>query len=164
MAGYEIVLRNETNEENKNPVAGSGASSTESGSDSTRAGKTVAKAVVTFNAYVKPFVSQLVNHRVQTIALRTGAEELQEKISFGYEIVNSSVNIVESIALGALVGNVAGAITGGLLSITTTAMSYANKAQQISWQRDVENVSLRGINIRAGGSLAAFSQSRGRKQ
>ena len=124
----------------------------------------MAKGIVTFNSYVMPFVDQLVTQRISTISLRTGAEELQEKTSFVYSAIKTGVGLIESVLIGGLVGNLPGAIIGGLMSISTTAISYANKAQTLNLQRRVESMSLRNMEIRAGGSLATFSGSRGRSQ
>lgn len=164
---YTITLKNETQSEQaeRNPIAGSGAQ-TQNGDSGGVASwrKGVAKGIVTFNTYVKPFVDQLVTQQISTITLRTGAEELQEKAEFAYSAIKAGVGLIESVLIGGLVGNLPGAVIGGLMSISTTAISYANKAQTLNLQRSVESMSLRNMEIRAGGSLATFSGSRGRSQ
>lgn len=162
---YVITIKNETSRKKKNPVAGNNSEATENGGAQAENDRkaAIAKGLVVYHT-AKSFVNQVVSHNVSTVSLRTGSEELQEKISFAYEIGQKAFGFVESVAIGALVGNVPGAVIGGVLSAAHTAISYAQKAETISLQRSVESMSLRNMQIRAGGSLATFSGSRGTNQ
>lgn len=168
---YEFVFKNETETESKkkkNPVAGNGSEAKENGGQGEGQGgkdtkKAIAKGIVVYRT-AKSFVNQVVSHNVSTVSLRTGSEELQQRLSFAYEVGQKAFGMVESVFIGAAVGNLPGAIIGGLLSAAHTAISYAQKAETISLQRPVESVSLRNQQIRAGGSLATFSGSRTQNQ
>ena len=163
---YEIVVRFKSDGK-ISPIAGSGTTPTDTGGGTggvSDARKAIGKGLISYRSYVKPFVNQLVSQQISTVSLRTGAQELQDRLSFGYQMVQSGVNMVESIAIGAMMGGAAGAVVGAVTSVVTTAISYANKQQTINLQRDVENASLNNMAVRAGGSLASFSKSRERRQ
>lgn len=162
---YVFTFKNETETgKKKNPVAGNGAEPKEgSGSQSSSRKAAIAKGIVVYRT-AKSFVDQAVTHNISTVSLRTGAEELQERLAFAREMTQKGLNIVESVAFGALVGNAAGAIIGLMTSVSHTVISYAQKAETLRLERSVENASLHNMAIRAGGSLATFSGSRGKRQ
>lgn len=158
---YSIVFKNETSEQKKNPVAGNTTEPTEENSSS--AGKSLVKGLVAFKSFVQPFVEQVATAYTSTVALRTGAEELQEKMQFAQSVISKGVGIVESIAVGAAVGNLPGAVLGALIGITNMGISYSMKLRELKRQSQVEDVSLGAMLVRAGGA-AAFSGSRERSQ
>ncbi|MCH5165649.1 MAG: hypothetical protein J1G01_04540 [Clostridiales bacterium] len=164
MATYEIFIKNEAASEKSSPIAGGGSESKSASQSSGGVNIGIAKGLVAYNHYIKPFVSQMVNHHVSTVALRTGAEEHEERLSFAVSAVQKVGGLVSSVAMGAIIGNLPGAIIGGVLSIATTAMEYSNKQRQLDMQRTVENIGLRYMNARAGGSVASFSGSRMKAQ
>ena len=63
--------------------------------------------------------------------------------------------------IGALVGGLPGAIAGAVASVAQTALSYGLQYSKIRTEENLENVSLALMNIRAGGSVASYSQSEG---
>lgn len=158
---YSIVFKNETSEQKKNPVAGNATEPTEESSPSS--GKSLVKGLVAFKSFVQPFVEQVATSYTSTVALRTGADELQEKMQFAKSVISQGVGIAESIIVGAAYGNAPGAVLGALIGITNTGVSYMFKAWELKWQRQVEDVSLGAMLVRAGGA-AAFSGSRERSQ
>lgn len=160
---YTIVLKNETggSASSKKAVAGSKGSDTPS---ETTAGKELVKGLVAYNKYVKPFVKQAVQHSIDTVELRTGSAELQQRISFGYQMASTAVGIVENIAVGAAIGNLPGAIVGAALGIVTWGLGIANKVDTINLQRINEDASLRLMNVRAGGAISTYSKSRENRQ
>lgn len=160
MADYEIIIRNETSDDDASPIAGSGAKPKKTSGGEASSAKNIAKGIVAVEGYVKPFVDKLLTNRIQTVSIRTGAEELQERLSFAYSVGQQAYGIVKSTAVGAAVGRLPGALIGMLFGLLNTAISYAQKAQQISYQRTVENIGLNYLNVRAGGSVASYSQSR----
>lgn len=169
---YEIVIRNETNSGKKSPIAGSGTAPSDttntggSGADSSISPvrTAAAKGLVAVNTYIKPFVDQMVTQHVTTIALRTGAQEQEDRMSFALGVAQKVYSFGTSVATGALVGGLPGALIGGVMSLATMAIDYSNKQERINLQRSVENVGLRYMNSRAGGSVASFSGSRLKNQ
>lgn len=163
---HEIIIENKTNSRKKSPVAGSGSASkdTSQSNEISKGTRAVAKTIVSFDNYVKPFVDQVVTQHITTVSLRTGAEELEERLSFAQSIGQRIYGLGKSVVVGALIGNIPGAIIGAVMNIATTAIEYSNKQRQIELQRNVEHVGLRYLNARAGGSVASFSGSRLKNQ
>ena len=110
------------------------------------------------------FVNQVVSYRIQTVSLRTGAEEQQERLAFAYSIAKQVGGTLLSTAVGAAMGGGIGAVVGLVVGIAHTAISYSQKAEELRIQKTVEDVGLRYLNARAGGSVASFSGSRLRNQ
>lgn len=169
---YVIILKNETSNSESSPIAspsGGGSDSPKSGTNAPQTTKgnamatNIVKGLVAYNTYVKPFVSQVIGHQINTVALRTGADEVQQRLQFAYEIGSAALGIGASILTGAAIGNVPGAIIGAVVGVTSTIMNYANKAQTIQLQSNLENITIRGLNIRAGGAVSSFNGSRGRE-
>lgn len=164
MAEYSITIEvKESAEEAKNPVAGSEAGAVGE-TEVVEVGKTVAKGYGMVKRFVAPFISQLVTAHTSTISLRTGAEELQQRAQFAQSVMSQGFNIAESILIGGLTGGLPGAVFGAVMSVTQTALSYEFKQRELDMQKDAEDISLRLMSTRAGGSLAAFSGSRERSQ
>lgn len=165
---YEIVIHNATTSgnSNKNPVAGSNASgeNTSASKQPSESRLAAAKVLGITNSSIKPFVDQMVSQKVTTVTLRTGAQELEERMSVKVQIGQTVWGIASSAATGALVGGLPGAIVGGLLGVATTAIDLSNKQKEIDLQKSVENVGLRYMDVRAGGSVASFSGSRMKSQ
>lgn len=166
MADYEIVIKNETSDKKKSPIAGDNATAKNTAANqSTTNGAAIGiKALVSFNHFIKPFVNKVATQYISTISLRTGAQELEDKMSFALQTTQKVGGFVGSIAVGAAVGNLPGALIGGMVSLATTALDYYNKQSKLDMDRSVENVNLRYMNMRAGGSVASFSGSRMKNQ
>ena len=113
---------------------------------------------------VKPFVKQILQHQVNTVELRTGAAELQEKISFAYQVGGQAISIIESVAIGAMIGNLPGALLGAGLSIGGTMLGYAQAADTIRLQGRLESIGNSMLNVRAGGQVQTYGGSRERRQ
>lgn len=164
MAQYEIVLKNKSNRTKKSPISGD---TKEAKSASKSQGEidtnTSLKGMISYGT-AKSFVSQILQHRVNTVELRTGSTELQQKISFAYQIGNQALSIIESVAVGAMVGNLPGAIMGAVAGVTHTLIGYAQNAQRIRWQGELENISNTLINVRAGGQIQSYGESRTSRQ
>lgn len=168
---YEILIRNETADggKAKSPIAGNGAQA----ADTTAQGNkpaisegriAAAKGIYFVNGYIKPFVDKMITQKISTVALRTGAQELEDRMSFAYQVGQKAFGFVQSVIIGGLVGNLPGAIIGGVMNLAMTAVEYSNKQERLNLERDNENISLRFMNLRAGGSVASFSGSRMKSQ
>lgn len=167
MATYEVWIRNGTDGKSSSPLAGSSAEGQSTGggliNPNSNAGKAL-KGVLAVKSAVAPFVNQVVTHKISTVSLSTGASEQQERLAFAYSIGQQVGNAALSIAAGAAFGGLPGAVIGLVASVASTAITYSQKASDLRLQQDVEGIGLRYANIRAGGSVAAFSGSRMRKQ
>lgn len=165
MAQYEVVIRNET-DETQSPIAGSGstAKKTANSGSATVGNVNALKGIMTVKGIVAPFVDQVVSHQIQTVSLRTGAEEQQERLSFAYSITKQIGGTLLSTAVGAAMGGGVGAIIGLAVGVAHAAISYSQKASELRTQKALEDVGLRYMNARAGGSVASFSGSRLKNQ
>ncbi len=160
---YDIFIHDDTRNTKKSPIAGSGTATSDiTKGENLRLG--AAKGLVAVNSYIKPFVDQMATQYVTTISLRTGAQEQEERMSFTLQAGQKVYGFFTSIATGAIVGGLPGAIIGGVLNLITMGIDYSNKQEKINLQRSVENVGLRYLNNRAGGSVASFSGSRLKNQ
>lgn len=161
---YEVVMRNQTAAE-KSPIAGNGTKGVSAGGNGEAVNSDGLKGIMAVKSAIAPFVDKIYSHRVNTVSLRTGSTEQQQRISTIYSIAKQAGSIAMSTAMGAVMGGGApGAIIGLLTSITTTALSYSQKASDLRMQRDLENQGMIYANIRAGGSIASYSSSRAKKQ
>lgn len=167
MESYTVVLRNET-QSKESPIAKSDSpgrtQSVQSYSSGQMRAQTALKALVAYDKFVAPFVEQAIQQQVSTIELRTGSKELQQRVEFGLGIAKQAGGIATSFLTGYAIGNLPGAIVGTLISGLTTALNYANKAQTLKLEQNLENVTLRGLNVRAGGYAPSYAGSRGRTQ
>lgn len=98
---------------------------------------------------VKPYLTQVINHEVSLVELRTGSRELQNRANFVNQMVQQSVNTLEMVATGALVGGGAGAFVGLATSLVHTGISYMQASNKIELQKTLENRSIEMQVIRA---------------
>lgn len=158
-----IELRSEGNEQN--PIAGqSNAPQTTPNSSDKATPQSAVKALVSFNSFVKPFVKPFVDQHIQTISMRTGAEETQQRIQFAYSIGEQAIGLGASVLTGFILGNVPGALLGASTSILTSMVNFAKAVNEIDLAQSLEAVSLRGMNVRAGGYAPSYSASRSGNQ
>ena len=153
MANYTITIKaSDFSGRMESPVAGdTKVSDTEKskGLLSKEGAKTFGKVMVSYNA-VKSFATQIVNHEVSMVELRTGSNELQQRANFINQTIQQGIGIIESTVTGALVGGLPGAIFGAVVGVAHTLIGYAQNQEKINTQKALEDVSL-GMNyIRAG--------------
>ena len=111
--------------------------------------KAFAKGLVAYGV-VKSFATQIINHEVSMVQLRTGSNELQERANFINQTAQKAVGILEGGIAGAMVGGLPGFIAGLALSTTHSLLSYQQNVQRLDTEQAVESVGL-GMNfIRAG--------------
>lgn len=166
MAQYEIVIRNQrVGGRKKSPISGEGGTAKTPGKkqEETPGASNGVSGLVSYGM-AKSFAKQILQFRVDTVELRTGSAELQQKISFAYQIGNQALSIVESLAVGAMVGGLPGAVVGAMAGVTHTLIGYAQNAQRIRWQGELENISNTLMNVRAGGQIQSYGESRERRQ
>lgn len=161
MAQREYVIRivNDAGNGKKKTVAGDD-DNTGRTAQSTQGGGTRNTAITGLVAWrtVKPWINQMATHQLNVASIRDGSTELAQRRQFGYQIATQTIGVVESMAAGFAVGNVAGAVIGLAVGLGHTLMSYANNQQIINERRNLENRSLQMNYIRAGarGSRASY--------
>ena len=151
---YTITLKNKTSSGGGNsPIAGSSKAKSDTeereGILSKEGAKAFGSAMVAYHQ-VKSFATQIINHEVSKVELRTGSREMQQRANFINSTVQQGIGILESMATGALVGGLPGAIIGTALGTAHTLISYAQRQDTINTQRTLENRSIAMNFIRAG--------------
>lgn len=151
---YTITIKADSlSSGNKSPIAGDnkGTDKEKSGLLSKEGAKAFGKAMVAYST-VKSFATQVINHEVSMVQLRTGSNELQQRANFANQMIQKGVGILEGGVAGALVGGLPGFIVGTGLSLLHTMISYGQKQQELDTQRTVENQSIQMNYVRAGAS------------
>ena len=125
-AGGAGGIQNKTNNENKG------------GETSEKA--TAQKALSAVFAYknIKSVVTTVADYRVSTVQLRTGSSLAQQKASYWYNTAQKGLSFVESVATGAAVGGIPGAIIGAALSAVAGVVNIVQKEMRLSTQEELE--------------------------
>ena len=160
-----IIIRIENGAKTKkSPIANSSDKSEHKYTTGQLRAQSASKALVAYDKFVAPFIETAIHQQVSTIELRTGASELQQRIEFGLGVAKQAGGLVTSVLAGFAVGNLPGAIIGGLISGITTVINYANKVRTLRLEENLESITLRGLNTRAGGYSPTSIGSRDRAQ
>ena len=154
MAQYQITINAKGGVQKTSPIAGDNkASDTEKtkGLLNKEQAKQFAAGMVAYRQ-VKSFATQILNHKVSTVQLRRGSNELQERANFMNQLAQKGVGVLEGALTGAMIGGGIGAIVGVTLSVAHTAIGVAQAQQTLELQNTLENVGLNMNYIRAGAS------------
>lgn len=154
---YKIIIKNEAVKRRK-PIAGD--QSIKENKETKEAMGMGVKSYIAVKKFAQPFISTAINYNISTISLRTGAEELQQREAFKFEMASNAFSIIESAAIGGMVGALPGAIAGIVIGIAGQAFNIALNANKLQMQSSLEGISLDLMNRRAGGSISSFNQSR----
>ncbi len=150
MATYEIIIRNAggSGEGGQKPV------STPNEQDSGQRGKAAADNASSAgkSAYglAKRAATMQASHMINTVSLRTGHAELQQRYQMAYDIGSRVFNLGESIMMGALVGGAGGAIVGAVTGLAFQGIALAQQFEERQWRMQEESVGISLANIRAG--------------
>lgn len=148
MATYEIVLRNETAEGEKISAPSKDSTGAKIKAPSAN-GKQAISAAAAYGI-AKRAVTMAVSHQVNTVELRTGHAELQQRQQMISDIASRSFNVIESIAVGFAVGNVAGAAVGAVTSLAFQGIELAQQMEERQWRMQEESIGISLANIRSG--------------
>lgn len=154
MAEYIITIRNEgggspsstaptsTSERSAAPTQSAPASQ-DSG------GKAALRVVASFDI-AKRLAFRAIDFRVNTVQLRTGSAAQQERYQYLNGVAQNAFGMIESIAVGYAIGNLPGAVIGGISSVASMGISYLERSATIDLSRQVENETIRRNDLRAG--------------
>ena len=155
---YEIIIRNETDGSSSGSGGGShGDGGSDSASDITNGLEGLYKTYKQIKN-IAPVASALsvakdiFSWQISLVGRNMGNSLVQKKIDLSMQIANQTLSTV-----GMLVGGIAtlnpvmifGAISGAI----STAIDYAKEAEQISYEKRLESISLGLARERAGASL-----------
>ena len=157
---YTITIKYKDVKSSRSPIAGDNAESdTNKGKGllSKEDAKVFGKAMVAYGV-VKSYATQIVNHEVSMVELRTGSKELQERANFANQVGQQAVSIVETTATSAMVGGWVGAIVGFVMSLGHTVLGYVQNQNRIDTAKSIENRSIQFNYIRAGANGSRSGQ------
>lgn len=90
---------------------------------------------------------KLISYDVSTVSLRTGAKEYEQKLQFGYSMLQQTA---VPLVIGPATGGLAGAAIGIAFSFAMQGITWAQNAQTIRYNQQLENISIAMANTRAG--------------
>lgn len=140
---YTIYIKNETGTETK---AKKMASPVQEDSNNVLGDVKKCAAV----GFAVASVKKVVSHNINTVSLRTGNVEMQERMSFAYSMVSGAVSLGLSVYAGAKVGGAVGAVVGAAIGLGSTAIDLVQKQDTLNLQRANENISRNLAQIRMG--------------
>ena len=156
---YIITIRTEGGESNDKGgnKAPSSATTKDGGKVSKKeksAGQKLTQGVIrsaAFN-YAKRAIGMASEAQVGTIQLRTGQVQYQEQQQALYGYIQQGIGIAESVAMGYAVGNLPGAVIGGVATAAFKVINLGLEARRLDLQKTVESIGREQAMIRAGAS------------
>lgn len=152
---YIITLRNETDENvNVKTTAPTQQGTGDGESQEQKETKFKFTKATALKGFAVSVADRVISQQINTIALRTGYEEKQQREQFAYSIAKKSALSLGAIGMGIKTGNVGTALFGVALAGANMLVDYALRQQEINFAKQVENNSIFLNQIRMGaGSL-----------
>ena len=154
---YEIRITLPQGSEKDSAVAKSAAntSTSQDGSAPSTTAKDMIGTAKTVVAYTgaKRIAEAYITHNINTVSLRTGATEYEQKLQFAYSEGSQAIGSVAAIAMGAAVGGPAGAAVAAVgvgINYIMKAVNWSQNADKIQIQKALEDVSLQMQRARMG--------------
>ncbi len=152
---YKITIVNKTSNKDKEEKKQAVASNQSNDGKQDKTGKLPKQlGGMAMLGYARNIVNRVWQSNINTVPLRTGHEELQQRQQLIYNVANRGISIATSIALGAKAGGPWGAVAGAVIGIGMQGVDIAIKQSEINVAREQENMSifLNQIRMGAGGS------------
>lgn len=89
----------------------------------------------------------LISYEVNSVSLRTGATEYEQKLQFGYSTLKSTA---VPLVVGAATGGLPGAAIGLVMGLAMQGIQWAQNARTMIFNQNLENVSIGMATVRAG--------------
>lgn len=90
---------------------------------------------------------KLISYEVNSVSLRTGATEYEQKLQFGYSTLKSTA---VPLVVGAATGGLPGAAIGLVMGLAMQGIQWAQNARTMIFNQNLENVSIGMATVRAG--------------
>lgn len=146
---YYVVFENNTDgATSEKPVAANKKTQTQDEKNA----RALTKGVMGYASlsYAESVVDRVVTHQINTVELRTGHAELQQRMQFQYGVAKQGFDIVKNMVMAGSVFGVAGVAIGAVAGIADWGIGIAIRQSEINMRREVENTSLFYSRIRAG--------------
>jgi|LSQX01.2.fsa_nt_gb hypothetical protein len=163
MATYEINININGDIQGESQITGNARTLGEDKSSNKVSNSSKALGNYIASQTIKPFINQATNYIVSNVELTTGSTQLQQKVDFAMEAVNTGISAWSNAAAGAALttsmglGGPIGIGIGLALTAVTKGMDIIFKQQQINLKREEENRQINYLTNRAG---PAFNSSR----
>lgn len=163
MAQYEINININGDIKDTNPITGQAQSIAEDKSSNKVSSSTKALGNYIASQTIKPFINQATNYIVSNVELTTGSTQLQQKVDFAMQAVNTGISAWSNAAAGAALtasmglGGPIGIGIGLALTAVTIGMDIMFKQQQINLNKGIEDKQRAYLQDRMG---VAFTQGR----
>lgn len=153
---YIITLVNDTSQTKQSPVAGDTEPKESAKREQVEKDSGFIKATKMFAMYktAENLANTFISYDINTISLRTGQSEKQERISFAYQTSKRILDVATSIGVGAAMGGGIGAVIGLTYGITRELISLYQREELIQTRKNIEDISIRLANQRAGVSMS----------
>lgn len=100
--------------------------------------------------YAVSVADRVLSAQINTVELRTGHQELQQRMQFAYGVAKQGVGIVSGAIAGGTMGGAIGAVIGAVVGVADTMINMGIKSSQINMRKEIENQELYFNRIRAG--------------
>ncbi len=150
MATYEFIIRNSGGKSSKSTTPKQESTYGWAGASKETA-QNVKKGIAGVG-YAEQIIYPMIAHEVNTVALRTGQAEKQQKYQMIFDGVKKGISFGQSVLAGFLVsgGNPIGAVVGATVGLVTTGVQVYSQIDTVNLQRQSENISIALSNQRAG--------------
>lgn len=149
MSEYVITIKNKTESSTKSTAA-----TKSNDGEKDKYAKTIKKVLkCAAVGYAVGVANTVFSHEVNMVALKSGQNELAQRISFGYDCVKRGVSMATTIGLGAAVGQLPGAIVATVAGLAMSGIELAQNQSKLNLERSAEAVSIRLSDMRAGAPL-----------
>lgn len=101
-------------------------------------------------SYAMNVVDRVVTSNVNMVSLRTGHEELQQRMQFAYSVANQGAGVLMGAIMGGSLAGGVGAVIGAVAGASDKMINMAIKQNEINVRQNIENQTLALNRIRAG--------------
>ena len=155
---YHIVFENKTTPDVESPTATNKDSTTQEEKDA-KALTSKIKGYASFS-YAESVVDRVISIDLNTVELRTGHQELQQRMQYKYGVIKQGFDIARNaFAAGSIFGG-AGIVLGAVVGIADSLINVGIKQSEINMRREIENTSIYFNRIRAGAGQDRTGKSR----
>lgn len=146
---YYIVFENNTDGATaKKPVA----SNKKSDNTEEKNARVLTKGIKGYASlsYAESVIDRVATHNINTVELRTGHAELQQRMQFQYGVAKQGFDVLKNAVMAGSIFGGAGVFIGAVAGIADWGISTALRQSEINMRQEVENTSLFYSRIRAG--------------
>lgn len=142
-----MINLNSGDEENKtvaSPSANKQSDNPDESSQGITGAEKAVRRLVSFGT-AKHIAGKLIQNKISTVELRTGAREYEQTLQFGMQVANTAIGIGAAFVANPWLGAAALALT-----VIDKTIDYSRRVREIEIKENREDISLGLARIRAG--------------